>query len=298
MLVRVKRSYKVALLLAGSAILLCSCAEKKSAEEDSPYEGLMTEYSTNRTITATENGKKKYEFFTPLLEGYTAGAEPYREFRKGVRISTYKADSSNVVDVTLTANYAIYYENRKLWEAKGNVVVKKSDGKELYTEQLFWNAITKKIYSNVDSKIVQPDGEFFVSSFESDEEFRYWSSREMDGRMEVEFKPVEPVDSLQTEDAKPAKTKPAKTKPAEPAKPAETAKPKPEKSKPTFPNPTLRPRPDTKPRPGAVPSGPAGVSDSKRQIAPASDEAALLREELRMTRNRRQRDESQKSQDR
>ena len=74
-------------------------------------------------------------------------------------------------------------------------MVKKSDGKELYTEQLFWNAITKKIYSNVDSKIVQPDGEFFVSSFESDEEFRYWSSREMDGRMEVEFRPVEPADS-------------------------------------------------------------------------------------------------------
>ena len=177
---RVERIFPVALLLAGSAILLCSCAERKSGEEVSPYEGLMTEYSTNRTITATENGKKKYEFFTPLLEGYTAGKEPYREFRKGVRISTYKADSANVVDVTLTANYAIYYENRKLWEAKGDVVVKKSDGKELYTEQLFWNAITKKIYSNVDSKIVQPDGEFFVSSFESDEEFRYWSSREMD----------------------------------------------------------------------------------------------------------------------
>lgn len=192
---RVERIFPVALLLAGSAILLCSCAERKSGEEVSPYEGLMTEYSTNRTITATENGKKKYEFFTPLLEGYTAGKEPYREFRKGVRISTYKADSANVVDVTLTANYAIYYENRKLWEAKGDVVVKKSDGKELYTEQLFWNAITKKIYSNVDSKIVQPDGEFFVSSFESDEEFRYWSSREMDGRMEVEFRPVEPADS-------------------------------------------------------------------------------------------------------
>ena len=175
--------------------MLCSCAERKSGEEVSPYEGLMTEYSTNRTITATENGKKKYEFLTPLLEGYTAGKEPYREFRKGVRISTYKADSANVVDVTLTANYAIYYENRKLWEAKGDVVVKKSDGKELYTEQLFWNAITKKIYSNVDSKIVQPDGEFFVSSFESDEEFRYWSSREMDGRMEVEFRPAEPADS-------------------------------------------------------------------------------------------------------
>ena len=32
------------------------------------------------------------------------------------------------------------------------------DGKTLYTQQLFWNARTKKIYSNVDSKIVQNNG--------------------------------------------------------------------------------------------------------------------------------------------
>lgn len=238
--------------------MLCSCAEKKSGEEGSPYEGLMTEYSTNRTITATENGKKKYEFYTPLLEGYTAGAEPYREFRKGVRISTYKADSANVVDVTLTANYAIYYEKRKLWEAKGNVVVKKSDGKELYTEQLFWNAITKKIYSNVDSKIVQPDGEFFVSSFESDEEFRYWSSREMDGRMEVEFQVTEPADSLRTDAPKADGT----TGPSEEKRPASSS-------------PALRSGSSS--RPAVVrPAGPRDLSpDAKRELKTRPDGAAV-----------------------
>ena len=177
--------------------MLCSCAERKSGEEVSPYEGLMTEYSTNRTITATENGKKKYEFFTPLLEGYTAGKEPYREFRKGVRISTYKADSANVVDVTLTANYAIYYEKRELWEAKGNVVVEKSDGRTLYTQQLFWNARTKKVYSNVDSKIVQNEGRdvFFGEGFESDEDFKDWRFRRNKIRMEVEAAPRDPADT-------------------------------------------------------------------------------------------------------
>lgn len=187
--------FRVALLFVGSATLLCACDEKTKGEDESLYDKLMTEYSENRTIITTENGQKKYEFFTPLLEGYTAGKEPYREFRKGIRISTFTADSLSTVDVTITANYAIYYENRKLWEAKGDVVVVKADGKRLYTEQLFWNATTKKIYSNVDTKIVQPDGLFFVSGFVSDEEFRYWSAREADGHMEVEFKPSEPADS-------------------------------------------------------------------------------------------------------
>ena len=74
----------------------------------------------------------------------------------------------------LTANYAIYYENRKLWEAKGDVVVVKSDGKTLYTQQLFWNAKTQRIYSNVDTKIVQNEGGnvFQGEGFESDEAFK------------------------------------------------------------------------------------------------------------------------------
>ena len=93
---------------------------------------------------------------------------------------------------SLTANYAIYYEKRQLWEAKGDVVVEKSDGKTLYTQQLFWNARTKKIYSNVDSKIVQKGGTdvFIGEGFESDEEFRDWRFRRMKGRMEVDVAPA------------------------------------------------------------------------------------------------------------
>ena len=72
-------------------------------------------------------------------------------------------------------------------------MVVKSDGKNLYTQQLFWNQQTKKIYSNVDSKIVQNDGRdvFIGEGFESDEEFKDWRFRRMKGRMEVEVKPTE-----------------------------------------------------------------------------------------------------------
>ena len=118
----------------------------------------MTEYSENLSIVNSQNGRRSYHFVTPLMEGYSQAAEPYREFRKGVRITTYKDDSLSTVDAVLTANYAIYYEKRRLWEAKGDVVVEKSDGKKLFTQQLFWNERTKKIYSNVDSKIVQSGG--------------------------------------------------------------------------------------------------------------------------------------------
>ncbi|WP_419001302.1 LPS export ABC transporter periplasmic protein LptC [Alistipes finegoldii] len=184
------RTIRVALSVAGSAILLFSCADKDTGRASASEETMMTEYSEDLSVVMSQNGRRSYHFVTPLLEGYSLAREPYREFRKGVKITTYQNDSLTTVDAVLTANYAIYYENRELWEAKGNVVVEKSDGKTLYTQQLFWNARTKKIYSNVDSKIVQNNGRdvFIGEGFESDEEFKDWRFRRMKGRMEVEMK--------------------------------------------------------------------------------------------------------------
>ena len=187
---RLIRYAQVALSVAGSAILLFSCSGPKEQTPSTAEEAMMTEYSENLSIINSQNGRRSYHFVTPLLEGYTLAREPYREFRKGIKITTYQDDSLSSVDAVLTANYAIYYQNRELWEAKGNVVVEKSDGKTLYTQQLFWNARTGKIYSNVDSKIVQNNGRdvFIGEGFESDEEFKDWRFRRMKGRMEVEMK--------------------------------------------------------------------------------------------------------------
>ena len=181
----------------------------------------MTEYSEDLSVVMSQNGRRSYHFVTPLLEGYSLAREPYREFRKGVKITTYQNDSLTTVDAVLTANYAIYYENRELWEAKGNVVVEKSDGKTLYTQQLFWNARTKKIYSNVDSKIVQNNGRdvFIGEGFESDEEFKDWRFRRMKGRMEVEMK--QSTDSAATDSTsvrpvpKPSDSRPSDSRPSD-----------------------------------------------------------------------------------
>ncbi len=190
----------VALSLAGSAILLFSCQTPAPAVNGGD-DALMTEYSEHLSVIMSENGRRSYFFKAPLLEGYTLVKEPYREFRKGVEIITYQDDSLTTVDAVLTANYAIYYENRKLWEAKGDVVVVKSDGKTLYTQQLFWNAKTQRIYSNVDTKIVQNEGGnvFQGEGFESDEAFKEWRFRRFTGKMDVdvsqeEDEPAEPGD--------------------------------------------------------------------------------------------------------
>ncbi len=190
------RYERMALLFAGSAVLLLSCVKEHPPEAVSQVQ--MTEYSENLSVITSENGQKSYHFTAPLMEGYTLAREPYREFRKGVKIVTYeKDDTLSAVDATLTANYAIYYEKRELWEAKGNVVIIKEDGKRLYTQQLFWNATTKRIYSNVDTRIVDGVDNFIGEGFESDDELRKWKFRRMKGRMTVEMTPAgEPADQI------------------------------------------------------------------------------------------------------
>lgn len=190
----IKRCAMVALSIVGSATLLFSC-DSKPAATVYDNETLMTESSENRTITMMENGARSYTFTAPLIEGYSLAKNPYKEFRRGVKMTTYTSDSLSLVDVILTANYAIFYEKQELWEAKGNVVVIKHNRKdgdttvtdltEVYTQQLFWNAKTKKIYSNVDTKILQADALHIGVGFEADDDlsnihFRKYSS-------EVEF---------------------------------------------------------------------------------------------------------------
>lgn len=189
---------RIALLVsAGSAILLFACDKAAAGDSTEQDEATLTMYGENLVVEESENGRKSYRFTTPLLEEYGLAKEPYREFRKGVNIVTYKEnDTLSTVDATLRANYAIYYTDRELWEARGNVVAETSEDRTLYTEQLFWNMKTKRIYSNVDTKIVQADGVFYGEGFESDDALRDWRFRRTTGRMEVEVEPQTQPDSV------------------------------------------------------------------------------------------------------
>lgn len=175
----------IALLVMGSAILLSSCSGNSNTEQES-LDRIKTEESHNLTIVMSENGRRSYRFETPLLEGYMLGRDPYREFCKGISITTYQDDSLSTVNAVLVANYAIYYDKRKLWEAKGDVVVTKHDGTRLYTQQLFWNSATKRIYSNVDTRLVTDTDELIGEGFESDEEMNEPRFRRWKGKMQVD----------------------------------------------------------------------------------------------------------------
>ena len=247
------RNLSVALPLLGSAILLFSC-QASAPQTDEPTESqnaenMMTEYSENLSIVMSENGLKSYHFETPLMEGYTLARDPYREFRKGIKITMFEEDSTSNDAATLTANYAIFYETRKLWEAKGDVVVIQTNGRRLYTQQLFWNQSTHRIYSNVDSRIVDGDEMTDCEGFESDEEMVQWKYRKLKG---VTYFTMSEDGGTKRDSTKVDKTSPKK----EPAKSAA--------------RPSVKPKTANKPKAGQRPKTPVITPASPRFDAPRS----------------------------
>jgi len=184
----------VALLVAGSAILLMSC-KKNVVVQPIDEQTLMTMMSDTLTVVQSQNGMVKMRFSTPLMERYQLAKEPYMEFRRGVRVTTYDDSTMNEVS-TLVADYAIFFEKRELWEAKGNVVATNAEGQTLYTQQLFWNQKTHRVYSNVDSKITQGNDVFIGEGFESDDRFDRWSFRKFTGKLTVDTQPTQPADTV------------------------------------------------------------------------------------------------------
>lgn len=182
----------VALLVMGSAILLYSCSE--TAVEKVNKETLMTQYSDTLTIVQTQEGRCDFIFNTPLMERYEFAKEPYMEFRHGIEVTSYN-DSTGQMSSYLRADYAIFFEKRELWETKGNVVAKSADEQTIYTQQLFWNQKTRRVYSNVDSKVVKGRDVFIGEGFESDDQFEKWSFRNFTGKLLVDTEVTEQADS-------------------------------------------------------------------------------------------------------
>ncbi len=185
--IRVTYHSPIALLLLGSAIFFwgCGSATQSTSTEESTTRQVMTQQSEDLTMLYSQQGNRSYRFRTPLLERYDVAQEPYMEFRRGVEVQTYN-DSTHQEDSRLTANYAIFLIDRELWEAKGNVVVINASGQRLETEQLFWDQKSKRIYSNVDSRLTQGTDVIVGEGFESDENFEEYSFRRPKGRAWVE----------------------------------------------------------------------------------------------------------------
>jgi LPS export ABC transporter protein LptC len=117
----------------------------------------------------SKEGVVDQEFLIKKLNNY-AYPERYLECPDGFEIIAYHSNKTK--RISLKADYGVSYEDRKIMEAKRNVVITNfSTGEIIETEHLIWNRNKKIIYSNRQIKQTLPDGSVYIGErFESNED--------------------------------------------------------------------------------------------------------------------------------
>ena len=162
--------------------LFCGCTQKMESLNNYTVDETFADLSVTNLDTKYFSAHSLQTSVTaPIADDYENVVQPYLEFPKGVKVVFY--DDSLKVKSRLTADYAVYYSKKKLWEARKNVVVYSENGTNLMTEQLFGDENRKKIFSVKKVTVVDSDGTTITGKqgFESDISFRNYKFLDVNG---------------------------------------------------------------------------------------------------------------------
>ncbi len=119
----------------------------------------------------------------PQMDRYE-NEEKYLEMPQGLTVVFY--DTLMQQTSSMSANYAISYEDSEIIEARDDVVVINELGERLNTEQLVWDQKKEIIYSEKFVKITTEDEITYGEGFRADERFDQWEIINPRGTFRVE----------------------------------------------------------------------------------------------------------------
>jgi LPS export ABC transporter protein LptC len=163
------------ILLAFTAYALVGCEnsmEKIKTITKTP--AYPTVSRVNTEIFYGDSARIKVRVWAAKLERYAQSKEPYINFPEGILVYFYDT-AMNIVS-EISARSAIYYEKKQLWIARTDVVAKNNNkGEQLNTEELYWDQVTHKIYSDKFSRIQSADGVTIgENGFDANQDFSWW----------------------------------------------------------------------------------------------------------------------------
>lgn len=137
----------------------------------------------NIEVVFSDSGKIEARLNSVLLNRFS-GQNAYLEFPKGFMIEIY--DSAYRVETTISGNWGKRYENTRIMEARGNVIVRNEiKNQQLNTEYLKWDENRRLITSNQPVKIITPDKVLYGEGLEANESFSWYRFNKVSGQMMV-----------------------------------------------------------------------------------------------------------------
>ena len=178
----------IAIILMGIAMLLFSCNNNKIEEikelSTSNRNNSMT--ANNFELLHSDSGTVIFKLITPRLIRYDETQEPFTEFPDGVIVEKY--DKNMEITSKISSDYAQYFDKKRQWVAKNNVVVINQNNDSLKTEELIWEEKDEKIHSDKFVTIIRAEQIINGIGFESDQNLADWQIKEVTGDIYLNVK--------------------------------------------------------------------------------------------------------------
>lgn len=140
--------------------------------------------TTDIVSLISDSGITRYRVTSPEMLIFEKAAEPYWYFPQGVYFERF--DSLFTTDLSVKADTAYNWYNKKLSKLIGNVDVKNLAGDRFETDTLYWDSEAKRVYSEAFMRITREDQVLTGIGFESNQNMTKYRIKRPQGSLPVE----------------------------------------------------------------------------------------------------------------
>lgn len=179
------RRLPVIVLVVAFALALWSCREERHSfvpNVRGEVVPTMTTYDVSTFIS--DSGYTRYHITTDLWQMFEDAAEPFWRFPTGLYLQQY--DQQLKPTSSVVCDSATYLSRKRLWQLDGHVVMVNTMRDSFLTQQLFWDQVHQKIYSDSFIHIVRSDRIIEGYGFESNQNMTAYTVNKPTGIIPVE----------------------------------------------------------------------------------------------------------------
>jgi len=155
----------------GVGIALLGACDESTAPPTGEYESLPADQVVMGVdYLFTSEGVRRAQLFSDTAYMFEDSAATHL---RGVKLEMY--DNEGALTSTLTADRGEYDVDTQKTVARGNVVlvIPDPDGRTIWTEELHYDPVTKRVWSDVHSRMLMNSGQdMTVERFTADDQFR------------------------------------------------------------------------------------------------------------------------------
>lgn len=183
--------FKIARLLLPGILLFVLPSCHNSAKEINEVVNKATmqeDKGYGVTILYSQDGKVKVKLYATEFVRNEYAKPPYVDMKKGLKMESF--NDSGLVESTLTARYARYYEQQQNILIRDSIVIVNKRGEQLNTEELVWNQQMQKLFTEKFVRITTPTQVIYGDGLEANQDFTWYKITNIKGVIDVDKKEI------------------------------------------------------------------------------------------------------------